>query len=356
MQGEERSSVLDDQEVDGNDKNPDDEEGRVGEETVADVELIMDLSSGKHVDDLEPDEQVEDKGHVSAGVTIDTWRIFELLVELVTVDPVKSSREHIIAWFIAEIFSVLVESEILIRLGDEVLTSKEEDKEHDHLENGHVQDVLGHLTRDNEIVLDLRRSFEELWARQLGSKGKRSKGIHDHVNPKELNSLKGRLFEEDSTNDSEKKSANVDSQLELQETLDVVVDVTTPGASLDNGGEGVIGNDDVSSSLTHISSGDTHSESDISLGEGRGVIGTITSDSDNLVHVHETSDEKVLVFGARTRHNSQFSHELFELGEILDSLSAILDFTLTVVGAVLLADGANEAAHLLVELRAFNAN
>ena len=67
---EEVTSVLDDQEVDDNDDNPNDEEGNVVEEALADVDLVVDFSGGEHVDNLKPDEQVEDEGHVTGRITI----------------------------------------------------------------------------------------------------------------------------------------------------------------------------------------------------------------------------------------------------------------------------------------------
>lgn len=70
MKTEEVASVLDDQEVDDNDDNPNDEESNVVEEALADVDLVVDLSGGKHVDNLEPDEQVENEGHVTGRITI----------------------------------------------------------------------------------------------------------------------------------------------------------------------------------------------------------------------------------------------------------------------------------------------
>ena len=65
MQREERSSVLNDKEVDHNDDNPDHEEGWVVKEATADIDLVVDLPRSNHVNDLEPDEQVEDEGHVT---------------------------------------------------------------------------------------------------------------------------------------------------------------------------------------------------------------------------------------------------------------------------------------------------
>ena len=65
MQREEGASELDNQEIDHYDDHPDDEECRVCKEAIAEVELVVDLAGSNHVDDLEPDKQIEDERHVT---------------------------------------------------------------------------------------------------------------------------------------------------------------------------------------------------------------------------------------------------------------------------------------------------
>ena len=50
------TTVLDDQEIDSNDENPNNEENCVVKEALADVDLIIDLSGSEHIDSLKPDE------------------------------------------------------------------------------------------------------------------------------------------------------------------------------------------------------------------------------------------------------------------------------------------------------------
>lgn len=68
VKGEECTGELDDHEVDANDGNPDEKEGGVSKKALADVKLVVNLSSGDHVDNLEPDEEVEDEGHMARAV------------------------------------------------------------------------------------------------------------------------------------------------------------------------------------------------------------------------------------------------------------------------------------------------
>ena len=88
---EEGTSELNDQEVDSNDDHPDDNEGRIIEEPSAEVELIMDLPGTNHVDDLEPNEEIEDEGHVARGVTV--VGVLDNHVKFVTIQLVESTRE-----------------------------------------------------------------------------------------------------------------------------------------------------------------------------------------------------------------------------------------------------------------------
>ena len=131
MQREEGASVLDNAEVDSNDDEPDNDEGGVGEEVLAQVQLVVNLPSSDHVDNLEPDEKVEDEGHVAGGVTIDHGKINDSIVEIVTVKLKEAAGEHIGVIgvsLVAHKNSQIVESVLLLRLGDHVLTTEEEDE------------------------------------------------------------------------------------------------------------------------------------------------------------------------------------------------------------------------------------
>lgn len=174
VQREERSSVLNDKEVDHDDDNPDHEERRIVKEATADVFLVVNLPRSNHVNDLEPDEQVEDESHVTARVsssvcifvTICFLSVFafgvgvevnDLFIKLITIDSIQSTREYkvtVINFDHFTIFSVVTESFVGFR--DHVLTTEQEDKENNHLEDGHPQDMLGHLARYDEVLFDLR--------------------------------------------------------------------------------------------------------------------------------------------------------------------------------------------------------
>jgi hypothetical protein len=51
----------------------------------------------------------------------------------------------------------------------------------------------------------------------LGSEGQGGHGVHDEVDPKQLNRAQRTVSDAEHTNNGERDSNNVDSQLELQE-------------------------------------------------------------------------------------------------------------------------------------------
>ena len=171
VQLEEGTSVLDNQVVDDDNNDPDDEESGVVEEVGEDVFLVVDLPCSNHVDNLEPDEQIEDESHVARGVSIDSGLFEDSFVQLFTVDTVLTAREDLAVLLHMDVISVLVELKLLIGLHNQVLTSEEEDEQNDHLEQRHVEDVLTHLAGDNEIILALRHAVQQVITRQLSGKG-----------------------------------------------------------------------------------------------------------------------------------------------------------------------------------------
>ena len=126
VQGEELASELDDQEVQDDDNKPDAYESWVAPEVLADVEFIVDLSRGYHVDDLQPDEQVEDESQV-ARILVVSVLLLNRKVKGFSVDREKSTGENhfvVLPISVAESFSMIVEKKILVGLRDHIFTSK----------------------------------------------------------------------------------------------------------------------------------------------------------------------------------------------------------------------------------------
>jgi len=152
--------------------------------------------------------------------------------------------------------------------------------------------------------------------------------------------LQRRLLTDDRADKGDDASTDVYGKLELQETLNVIEDVTAPHAGLYNRSEVVISDQNVSSLFAHISAGLTHSKAHISLLEGWSIVGTITSYSHSAAHLTETSDHKVLVFRSRASHNLHVRHHFFEDLKVTDLLLTVTD---------------DNTAHLFVEFRALYA-
>lgn len=59
------SSVLRDQDLEGDNEHPDGNEHEVFEDSLADINLVVNLSCADHVEDLHQHESCEDPGGVS---------------------------------------------------------------------------------------------------------------------------------------------------------------------------------------------------------------------------------------------------------------------------------------------------
>jgi len=73
---------------------------------------------------------------------------------------------------------------------EEIESEEDDSKKNDCLENRHAQDVLDHFSGNNVFSLPIWWSFKKIIFWCFSSKSKRSKGVHDHIYPKELDSRK----------------------------------------------------------------------------------------------------------------------------------------------------------------------
>lgn len=78
MNLEELSRELRDQELTDEDDDPDRDKHGVGEETTANVDLVINFSGGNHVEDLHHNENVEENGKVARGSDILEGGVHEL--------------------------------------------------------------------------------------------------------------------------------------------------------------------------------------------------------------------------------------------------------------------------------------
>ena len=132
---EHSSSVVDDDELKGYNDNPDNQEGPVGTDSFEHIQLVVNLSRADHVPDLEEDELMEDKGDVARVlVSID---LSSCIPERLSIDGVFSS------WIDAALVWISLQCFIL---WDNVLSCEHKNSHEDELVDGHVDDVLHHLS------------------------------------------------------------------------------------------------------------------------------------------------------------------------------------------------------------------
>ena len=87
------------------------------------------------------------------------------------------------------------------------------------------------------------------------------------------------------SNEGDSQCYEINRQLESQEALDIVINVTTPLGSSHDSFEVVIGNDNVSGFNTNVRSRNSHTKSNICLLESWGIVSTVTCDSNDITLV-----------------------------------------------------------------------
>jgi len=86
--------------------------------------------------------------------------------------------------------------------------------------------------------------------------------------------------------------------LELKESSDVVVDVSSPHACLDDRGKVIVLDNNVGSIVSNVGSG-FHCEPNVSFLKVGSVVGSVSSDRDDVSKLLEASDHDVFVVGSR---------------------------------------------------------
>lgn len=114
--------------------------------------------------------------------------------------------------------------------------------------------------------------------------------------------MEGRLPHDDGSDEGSDQGNDIDCQLELKESSDVVINISSPLAGFDDGSKVIILNDDISSGVSNLSSG-FHGESDISFLQGWGIVGTITSYGNNISELSETRNHDVFIVWSRSSQN-----------------------------------------------------
>ena len=168
------------------DSQDDDEEPVVGD-ALENIETVIEPAVVQCVEDLHPDEGVEDQG----------WQLLPL------------------------VFAVVAEDR---------LAGKVEDKGDDQLVNCLTDDHLPHPQGDERSRLRVRLPVKKAACWGIGCEGQCGERVHDEVDPEQLNSSqhRGLVVARYGRDKGKQDGGDVDSNLELQELLDSVVYRASP--------------------------------------------------------------------------------------------------------------------------------
>ena len=98
---------------------------------------------------------------------------------------------------------------------DEIIPKKDEDENHDYLEERLEDDVLDHGWGDDGFLAAAWRVLEESLRRWLSRQDQRSQGIHNKVDPEQLRWSENGIVDDDRTQEGDGDCYDVDGELEL---------------------------------------------------------------------------------------------------------------------------------------------
>lgn len=179
---------------------------------------------------------------------------------------------------------------------EKMLPDDEKRNLHEKLEDSLSRDVGPHCVRDHTGRSWLRGAREEgAIIRKFSGKSESSESIHDEVEPEKLNGLERReVLRVDQRAEKRDEARNgVDGQLELQELLDVVADISAPDDGLDDASKVVVEKDDVGRALGDVGSR-IHGETHVGGFEGRGVVRAVSCYRNNGVGIHSVKGDQPL--------------------------------------------------------------
>ena len=136
--------------------------------------------------------------------------------------------------------------------GADVAHAEDEKGEDEDLPCRVSQHELDHDGGEEGLVSRAGRALEQVRGGVLGGEGEGGEGVHDHVDPEELHGSERALGEDGAAHDREDAGRAVDCELKLEELADIIVHVPPPLDSLQDRGEVVVEDDDVSCVLSHL--------------------------------------------------------------------------------------------------------
>jgi hypothetical protein len=185
--------------------------------------------------------------------------------------------KHVVGWVL--VFVIEWGLDQVVADSEHPWSSKEQDEHH----NGLIECLRSHSSPhewgQNLVILLDALSSKFFWVWGFGRKCDGSHNIHNNVDPEELNDREWGGSKESSSKDDKEEARDVNCKLELNEFPDIVEDVTSPSDCVNNRGEVIIQDDNVSMILCNCASIHSHCETNISLTECKSIVDTFTGES-----------------------------------------------------------------------------
>ena len=310
--------------LDTGDDEEDDPGHVVPDQARESVHLLgANITAVDQVEELKPDEGVEDKSEV-------------LLLEVAGGSVIEGKGR-------LGVFDI-----------EEASSGPHDDAHDDELEDTETEDLTVHNTSHDVALSGAEGGNISL--RAGSSEGHSSKDVHDKVDPDELGGVKAGLSHGDLGHEDNDDDSEVARELELKETLNIHVNVAAPHNSGHARVE-VVGLEDHGSSVSGEGGTVLDSEGHVGGLKGLNIVDTLTDNSDSAAGVlvlivlkaaTETDNKTELVLGLSASDNLKASDNAVESLLTIGVESVSLLFLLAILDiSKLLHDVTDESAEVL---------
>ncbi|MPN12601.1 hypothetical protein SDC9_159919 [bioreactor metagenome] len=122
---------------------------------------------------------------------------------------------------------------------------------------------------------------------RLQAKGECGRAVHDNVDPQQLQRGKRRFQAQQDGGQNHNDRGHVDRKLKADKPLKVLVNAAPPLDGVDDGGKGIVEQNNVAGFFGNLCAGNTHSNTYVSVFQRRRVVDTVSRDSHHITHVFE---------------------------------------------------------------------
>ncbi len=125
--------------------------------------------------------------------------------------------------------------------------------------------------------------LEKIRTNRFESQGQGRRSVHDDVDPQKLQRREGCLEPCQNGGNHDHNRRNIHRQLELDETLEVLINTAAPLHGLHDGGEGIVQQHHVAGFLSHVRSSDAHGDAHVRVFDGRRVVDAVAGDRHHIL-------------------------------------------------------------------------